>query len=149
MKRGKIILAAVYLATLLSGGAIAAEEGGWLNDFELAKKRSSEKELPILAFFTGSDWCSWCKKLQSEVMSQKLFKDYAVRNFVLFEADFPRRSELPEAVKIQNSKLIDTYGVRGFPTLLILDSKGKVLGQTGYRAGGAEKYVEHLKAIKP
>lgn len=138
-----LILAVVVLAATVSMGA----EGGWLTDFEAAKKLAQEKNLPILADFSGSDWCGWCIKLDKEVFSQKVFKDYAKGNVVLFLADFPSKKKQDENLKKQNKKLSAEYKVKGFPTVLVLDAKGKVLAKTGYRRGGAEGYVEHIKGI--
>jgi thioredoxin-related protein len=97
--------------------------------------------------FSGSDWCGWCKKLDREVWAQPAFKDYAKDNVVLFLADFPRSKELDAKTAEQNKDLATTYSVEGFPTVLLVDSKGKELARTGYKPGGAEKYVEHLKGL--
>jgi thioredoxin-related protein len=66
---------------------------------------------------------------------------------VLFLADFPSRKKLPEKVTRQNEKLAQQYGIRGFPTVLLLDAKGKVIGRTGYQAGGPKAYVKHIKEL--
>lgn len=50
-------------------------------------------------------------------------------------------------MKAQNKRLMQTYGVEGFPTVLILDAGGKVIARTGYRKGGAGAYVDHLKNL--
>lgn len=136
----------IWLA-VLGLGAAAFGADGWLTDFEAAKKQAAEKNLPILADFSGSDWCGWCIKLDKEVFSQDAFKAYAKDNVVLFLADFPNRTPQPEEVKKQNNDLQQKYGIRGFPTVLLLDAEGKVLERTGYQAGGAEKYVEHIKDL--
>ncbi|MBN2450558.1 MAG: thioredoxin family protein [Lentisphaeria bacterium] len=125
-----------------------AESGSWLTDFEEATKVATEKSLPILVNFTGSDWCGWCKRLDAEVFSQKAFQDYAKENLVLFVADFPMRKKLSDATKAQNGQLNRKYGVKGYPTILLLDSQGKELARTGYKPGGAEAYVAHLKSLR-
>ncbi|MBL7114970.1 MAG: thioredoxin family protein [Kiritimatiellae bacterium] len=127
--------------------AAAHEEVEWLTDFEAAKKMAAEKARPILADFSGSDWCGWCIKLDKEVFSKAAFQAYAEDNLVLFLADFPSRKKLPEATQKQNQALSETYGIRGFPTVLILDAEGKVLEKTGYQRGGPEAYVAHLKEL--
>ena len=126
-----------------------SEKGGdvWLTDFEAAKKLAAEKNLPILVDFSGSDWCGWCIKLDNEVFSQDAFKAYAKDNLVLFLADFPNSKPQPAEVKEQNEALAEKYGIRGFPTVLLLDAEGNVLNRTGYQRGGAEKYVEHIKEL--
>ena len=140
------------LAAWMAGGAVVAAERAasgpeWLTDFEKAKQQSAEKKVPILADFTGSDWCQWCQKLDKEVLSQKAFQDFAKANVVLFMADFPQVKKIPAETKKQNQDLAKKYNVRGFPTILLLDASGNVMDQTGYQAGGAEKYVEHLKQL--
>ena len=43
--------------------------------------------------------------------------------------------------------MMEKYGVEGFPTVILVDSKGTVIAQTGYREGGAAAYVEHIKDL--
>lgn len=139
-----------HLAVLLGIGifALSVHAGDdWLTDFEKAKKEAAEKHRPILANFSGSDWCGWCRKLDKEVFSQKAFKDYAGDNLILFVADFPAKKEPSAELKRQNEALSKTYSVRGYPTVLLLTAEGKEIARTGYREGGAEAYVEHLKEL--
>ena len=143
MKKSVALLVVVLLG--IASFALGAE--GWPSDFEKAKKEAAERKVPILVDFSGSDWCGWCIKLDKEVFSKAEFKEYAKENFVLFMADFPRKTELPEEIAKQNKKLASQYEVKGFPTVLILDAKGKVLARTGYKAGGPEAYVKHLKEL--
>ncbi len=146
---GAMLVALVMTATT----GCAASEGdtkghaNWLTDFELARKQATERKLPILADFSGSDWCGWCIKLDKEVFAKKAFQSYAKDNVVLFLADFPSRKKLPAKVTKQNEKLAEVYGVRGFPTVLLLDAKGKILGRTGYQAGGPTAYVKHIEDL--
>ncbi len=142
MKSGAL---AAALALMAAATGWAGE--GWLTDFDKAKEAAALTKRPILADFSGSDWCGWCIKLKAEVFSQEAFQDYAKDNLVLFLADFPRNKALPETLKAQNEMLMRTYGIRGFPTVLLLDSEGKVIDKTGYRAGGAAGYVEHVKQL--
>ncbi|MDP6490136.1 MAG: thioredoxin family protein [Kiritimatiellia bacterium] len=145
-----VALVALTTMVTITSAAPEAEAGGhagWMTDFEAAKKLAAEKKRPILADFSGSDWCGWCIKLDKEVFSKKPFKAYAKQNVVLFLADFPSRTEQPAKLKAQNEKLAKTYGVRGFPTVLLLDAKAKVIGRTGYQAGGPEAYVKHIKEL--
>lgn len=138
-------LLAVVLSLVTASCLYAAE--GWLTDFDSAKKLAAEKGFPVLADFSGSDWCGWCIKLDREVFSQTAFLDYAKKNLVLFLADFPSRAKQSDEVKRQNEELSERYGVRGFPTVLLLDANGRVLARTGYREGGAEAYVDHLRQL--
>lgn len=70
------------------------------------------------------------------------FKDYAKKHFVLVEADFPHAKPQSDALKKANQTLKTKYGVGGFPTLVIVDSEGKKLGQkVGYPPGSGTKAV--------
>ena len=65
----------------------------------------------------------------------------------MLELDFPRKKELPAKEKEQNEKLSEEFKVNGFPTVLLMNARGKELGRTGYLEGGPGKYVEHLKEL--
>jgi len=147
MKRHITLIAIICAVTALATVYAQEDATAWLTDFNKAKKEASEKKMPILADFSGSDWCGWCKKLDNDVFSKKEFKDFAKDNLILFLADFPRKKAQDEKIKTQNHALMKKYSIRGFPTVLILDAEGKVLATTGYVEGGAIAYVEHLKRL--
>jgi len=137
-------LVAVHLG--VTGQSLA--EDGWLTDLEAAKTLAAEKDLPILVDFSGSDWCGWCIRLDAEVFSKPAFKTYAKEHLILVLLDFPRQKEQPKEVAAQNKKLAEQYGVRGFPTVLLLDKAGKEVARTGYQPGGAEAYIKHIKELQ-
>ncbi|OGV64185.1 MAG: hypothetical protein A2283_10170 [Lentisphaerae bacterium RIFOXYA12_FULL_48_11] len=138
----------IYLtAFLMYGLNINASGSDWLTNFEKATKEATEKKQQVLAVFSGSDWCAWCMKLDSEILSKQEFKDYAKDKLVLFLADFPMKNKLPEETSKQNKMLAEKYNVEGFPTVLLLDASGKVLAKTGYRKAGPAEYIEHLKTL--
>jgi thioredoxin-related protein len=119
----------------------------WETDFDLAKKRAKEENKSILVDFTGSDWCGWCIKLKKEVFDQPAFQEYAKKNLIMVELDFPRKTPIDEKLKEQNKKLAEEYEIRGYPTILLLNSKGREVARTGYQEGGPEKYIEHVKEL--
>ncbi|MBI2440164.1 MAG: thioredoxin family protein [Lentisphaerae bacterium] len=147
IKRIGILFGWIAGCICLSALCATAGQSDWLTDFDQAKKEAAEKKRPILADFTGSDWCGWCIKLDQEVFSTKEFLDFAKKHLILFQADFPSRKKLPAATMKQNEELAQTYGIEGFPTIVLLDAGGKVLARTGYQSGGAKAYVEHLKEL--
>ncbi|PXA03741.1 thioredoxin family protein [Coraliomargarita sinensis] len=142
-----LIAAALFSTTLIHAESTSDTEANWITDFDAAKAKAKADGKPMLLNFTGSDWCGWCIKLDKEVFSKAAFQTYASENLVLVELDFPRNKEQSEETKAQNEALAKKYGIRGFPTILVLDSEGKLIEKTGYRRGGAEKYVEHLSGI--
>ncbi len=122
-------------------------ELNWYTNLEEAKEISTEKKIPILVDFTGSDWCGWCVKLRDEVFSKEDFIQYAKENLVLVELDFPRKTKQSNETKAYNNNLAQKYGIRGFPTILLLNSDGGVIAKTGFQHGGAKNYVTHLNEL--
>ena len=143
MKFKKLSIVFSLFLSLVSAHTVNA----WQTDFTKALEEATENNKPVLINFTGSDWCGWCIKLDEEVFSQDAFQQFADNNLVLVEIDFPRKKEQPEGLKVQNEELAEKYGIRGFPTILVLSSDGKLIGKTGYKNGGAEAYVTHIKEI--
>ena len=121
--------------------------GTWLTDYDEALATAKKMNRPVLINFTGSDWCGWCIKLSDEVFSQDIFKKYAAENLVLLKLDFPRKIVQTPEMKAANETLAKKFGIEGFPTILLLDYTGKKLARTGYQAGGAQEYVDHIKAL--
>jgi len=142
MKKPFII---VFLITIILSFGIAAQAENWNEDFEKASSEAKTSGKYLLLDFSGSDWCPWCIKLDSEVLSHEAFKTFAKENLVCVLIDFPSKKQQSEKRKKENKKLMKQFRVSGFPTLIILSPDGDFVGTTGYRRGGAEQYVAHLK----
>ncbi|MBN2704132.1 MAG: thioredoxin family protein [Pontiellaceae bacterium] len=110
-------------------------------------KQAKEERKHVLLLFTGSDWCAWCKKMEQEVLDTPTFKAYADEALIVVEADFPNdQSGQSEELQARSRKLKNAFSVKSFPTLLFLDSTGRVVEyQEGYQEGGAEAYVDRLR----
>jgi thioredoxin-related protein len=75
--------------------------------------------------------------LVTDLFDTKKFKKISEREFVLYKADFPRDKGLINGFqKSDNFKLKFQYGIKSFPTVLIIDEKGTLLGKIeGYNSG--------------
>jgi thioredoxin-related protein len=139
----------VFLMVAIAACAALAKTStpeGWTDDYDAALKRAAAENKLVLADFSGSDWCGWCKKLDKEVFDTEEFRKGATNEYVLLMVDTPQDQELlSEKAKKQNPKLVEKYKVRGFPTVLVLDAKGEVVFQGGYEKGGPKKYLKMLK----
>ena len=83
------------IAFILAGAAaFAVLPTGFIDNMEQAKVIASEKKQPILAVFSGSDWCYWCKRLDDEVLSQKYFIENVTNDVVLLYVDSPRARQI-------------------------------------------------------
>ena len=137
-------LCALLLATVVLP---AAEGSKWTTDYQSALTQAKAENRHVLLFFTGSDWCSWCKRLNREILSTPEFNAFAGEKLVLVEVDFPKSKPQSAAVKKQNASLADAHKIEGYPTVIVLDSSGKKVGELGYQEGGPAPFVEALKKM--
>ena len=147
----KIIITLVFVLGTIS---LQAQELYWETNVNKAIEVSKKTKKPMLLFFTGSDWCGWCKRLTASVFSQETFKQWAEKNVVLLELDFPRRKALAPEVQQTNNQLMNMFGVRGYPTVWFVkatEKDGKInfekLGSSGYVAGGPAVWLEGANQI--
>lgn len=145
----KATLGAIALCSSLALPSAALADEAWIADFDAAAALAKKEGKSLLVDFTGSDWCGWCKRLDREVFAQREFLEEARRNFVLVALDFPsgRAAKAKVPNPRRNDELKVKYEIKGFPTILLMTADGEVFGRTGYQAGGAEKYVEHLDEL--
>jgi thioredoxin-related protein len=145
---------ALVLFLTLSISTIQAQDLTWHTDVNKASELAMKTKKPMMLFFTGSDWCGWCIKLQNEVFKTPEFIKWASENVTLVELDFPRRKQLTPELAQQNRNLEQMFGVRGYPTVWFVKPQlvdGKVnfdrLGSTGYVANGPQGWLPGAKQI--
>ncbi|MEN2399768.1 thioredoxin family protein [Flavobacterium sp. MC2016-06] len=146
----------IYLIAFFLIGAFAsqAQELKWYTDVKEAITVSNKEQKPMLMFFTGSDWCGWCIRLQNEVLKTAEFKKWATDNVVLVELDYPRSAPQTPELKSQNNELQQAFAIQGFPTVFFTSAEskdGKInfkgLGKTGYVAGGPTAWLSVAEGI--
>ena len=141
----KIILIFTFL---ISGFIAQSQELKWHTDVSIATDLSIKENKPMFLFFTGSDWCGWCIRLQKEVLKTPDFASWAKQNVVLVELDYPRSKPQTNEIKQQNAQLQQIFGIQGYPTVhfaTVTETKGKInfnsLGNTGYVSGGPTAWL--------
>ena len=146
---------AILTAALLAIGlallpAVSRAEGGdrWIESYHDALKQGKEQHKTILMNFTGSDWCPWCIKLEHEIFETAEFKQYAAKSLILLKLDFPQSLAQSDELKKQNQRLQEQYKIEGYPTVIVLNSEGKQIGQLGYMEGGPGPFLAALKKLK-
>lgn len=145
MKNSNLIKTALrtclFLFFFIAATSYAASQ--WGTNYKDALAQAAKEHKKILLDFTGSDWCSWCQRLEKETFSQPEFKEYANKNLILVTVDYPQNKEQSAAVKKQNQELQVKYQVEGFPTLILLDDKGEIVKRsTGYLKGGPQGFID-------
>lgn len=144
----------LILLLVLGSMAVQAQELKWETNLEKATQVALKTKKPLLLFFTGSDWCGWCIRLQNEVLKTPEFSSWAKENVVLVEVDFPRRSPQQPEIQSQNAQLQQLFEVRGYPTIWLANPQKadekinfNKIGSTGYVAGGPSKWIENANQI--
>jgi len=153
--RVKNLSLSVLLAfALLVSPACVRAESGWITDYKKAQQEAKADHRLVLLNFTGSDWCGYCVQLDRAILSKPELKDYAGKNLVLLEIDFPRRNgprwnAQSIELKKQNMELAEKYDVQGFPTLVLLDGDGKTVWKyEGYFSGGVTAFLAELDRVR-
>jgi protein disulfide-isomerase len=159
MPRLSRLFPALVTMLMISAPALRAQEvkNGllWYTDINMVYEVSNQTKKPVFAFFTGSDWCGWCHRLEHNVFDKDGFKEWAMKNVILLELDFPRNKKLPETLVQQNGSLQQFFKVQGYPTIWMftMDKDAatqkfniSALGSLGYPQSAPGKEAEAFLA---
>lgn len=141
MKKSIVLFCLLCLCCFSSKGMASIN---WQTDANAALSQAAASNKSVVLFFTGSDWCGWCTKLDNEVLETDEFAHLVGDKFIFVKVDFPLYKQQDPNLAAANKALQEKYDVRGFPALIILDKSGRKIGVTGYRAGGPKLYADHL-----
>ena len=138
----------IYVFLFLLSFSLTAQN--WETDWKVATQKSKKNNQKLILVFSGSDWCIPCIKLEKEIWEAESFKAYALENYVLLRADFPKRKKnaLSKEKQTHNDKLAERFNAVGyFPLVVVISPEEKVLGQLGYEKSTPEKYIELINAF--
>ncbi|PYL06413.1 MAG: hypothetical protein DME34_09090 [Verrucomicrobia bacterium] len=146
-----LLFVCAAIAAALTASTPAA--GEWLTDYNKAQQEAKTNNKLLLVNFTGSDWCGFCIMLDRQVFSKPEFKDYASKNLVLLEIDFPRMGgprwkAQSDGLRRQSEELARKYQIYGFPTIVVLNGEGKMVGELGYMDGGPAPFIAELEKLR-
>jgi thioredoxin-related protein len=122
--------------------------GNWITDYRRAQSIAAQSGRDILLSFTSLDSSEWCQKLDAEIYQQEAFKEYARKNLVLVQVDFPATKELPAELKAQNQGLAESFNIRGYPTIIFINAKGQKFGTAKYMPGGPDAFIKELEDLR-
>jgi len=142
-----LVFALAVVAWAAAGRLSAADR--WLTSYEAAMESARETGRPVLTIFTGSDWCPHCRTLEDNVLASDTFREWADGRVVLLMIDLPQQG-ISQAVRSERSQVCIKYGVRTFPSALLIAADGQKLAlQTGYAGTPADAWVAHFDAHLP
>ena len=133
MKNKNIIIFIISLLTFISCKNSYAEIK-WEKDLATAIKKAKSKNLPIMIDIY-TDWCSWCKELDKNTYANEKVIETA-KKIVSVKLN-------PETSK-EGEEIAKKYGVKGYPTILFINTDGFVLENVGGYVEG-EKFVPYMK----
>ncbi len=123
-------------ADFAPGAEAAIETAGeleWQADWATAQRLAGARGRPIMVDFY-TDWCYWCKRLDSDT--------YPNREVAKLSQ---RQVSLKLNAEREGRELARKHGVRSYPTILYFDAQGKEIG----RIAGYLPAREFLAAVKP
>jgi thiol:disulfide interchange protein DsbD len=109
-----VVVMIIFVAVLRSSPKNSLDEDMWMSysdGLDLARS----KGMPALIYFT-QEGCVWCERLEKDVFSDSAVMRNIAQSFVLIKVDINSEKDLTAE-----------YGVKGTPTLLIVDGNGSVM----------------------
>jgi thioredoxin-related protein len=140
-----------FLLTVLISSLLTSHAPVWLTDFNRAKAEAVTSGKYVLINFSGSDWCGPCIRLHKEIFESESFMNYAQKNLVLVNADFPRlkKHQLSGEQQKLNEALADQYNPQGhFPYTVLVDAGGKVVkAWDGYPNETPDRFLSDINTV--
>ncbi|MCA9270950.1 MAG: trypsin-like peptidase domain-containing protein, partial [Planctomycetales bacterium] len=135
-------------ATTVGSGHLGMDD--WQQDLALAKALAAREGKDLFIAFNGSDWCGWCVRLINEVLTQPEFRREIEEDFVLVSIDSPRGRDAARRVQdmARNERMVEQYGVSGFPTIILADSAGQPYATGGFVAGGVGPFLASVQQMR-
>lgn len=136
----------ILLAGLSLGAPRLSAEIKWTS-FENGLTRAHKEKKPIL-MDVYTDWCRWCKVMDSKTYSQKEIEGLISKRFVPVRMNGESKKKVVyQEQQYEEGALGKKLGVRGFPTTIFFDRDGNMIGaQAGYIE--APDFLKMLKYIE-
>lgn len=144
----KTFLQYIYVGIL---GAAWCCHAAWETNFKRGLELATEQDSAALVEFTGSDWCSACRVLHAKVLSTDTFADYLAANKLVFvELDYPQaRDKVSPEERAERETVRERYEIKAYPTVLVVDGKGRPYGRLVGAIGSPKEYLARLdKALE-
>ena len=125
MVRSLIAAFCVCLAVSLSGTSVKGQGVKWFSDVQSAQKSLKGEKKAVLLFFTAPGWCGPCRMLEAGPVASVEFAKLVNSSAVAVKMDYSNRNNISP----QARKALELYKVEGFPSILVLDAKGKEKGR--------------------
>lgn len=115
MSRIMLLLVLCVFAAGARGDGIRFSGGSFQ---DVLKQAKAENKKVFVDFY--ATWCGPCKVMSKDIFPDTEVGEYFNKNFVNYQINAEDKVYLPE---------VKRYGITAYPTMLILDAEGNVLGQ--------------------
>ncbi len=119
----------------------------WVS-LEEAQTKAPQQGKKVM-IYAEAEWCGYCKKMNQEVFPQESVADSLQKYFLPVRIDIEsNRKTVLNGEELSEQMLAQKFRVTGTPTMIFLDSEGKVLGtQPGFlRAEVFDKLLAYVGA---
>ena len=122
----------------------------WGTDYQAALEEAKKEKKMVLLSFTASDWDYKSIQFDKLIATKPAFIQYARKNLILVEVDFPMRKKQDPNLQSQNLDLLKQYGADHlFPAVILLNASGQEIArQTGYIANEVEPVIKWIEGSK-
>ena len=125
----------VLLLSIAFSFAASADVKFLTGPFNDALARAGTEKKPIMIDFY-TDWCRWCDTLDAKTYSDTQVSEFIAKNVVPYKID---------AEKGEGIDLAKKYGVKAFPTILLIQSNGEEIDRLlGYMP--PDKFLQTLRS---
>lgn len=142
-----ILIVAVTVVVVRAMRAGWGSEGG---GGELPKSvmglahKAKAKDQKLVLLITGSEWCPACQSMERGMLCTPEWTVFAGKEIVFHVFDYPEGGQPTTPAHMD---LLQLPGFRGFPTLVVANASGKVLGMKAGFAGGAADYIGWIRSL--
>ena len=131
-----MLYARIFIYVLLAPIPSIAAEIAWVKSFDVALKQAAEQRKFVVLDMSAS-WCGFCRRMAREVYPDAKFVEFSrglvfVRLFIDMDPQGPNLDE--------------RFAPRGFPTIVILNSRGQEVGRL-IGARDRDRLIQEIEAI--
>jgi thioredoxin-related protein len=131
MQKAKLLFLSVFSIILLSAGEHDKAHVNWMNFTDVSSNQQKEKKLVLIDVYT--DWCGWCKVMDSKTYSNKKVADYLQNKFYAVKFNAETKDDITwegktyhynTDYKCNELALYLLHGQMAFPTTVIIPTDG-------------------------
>ena len=142
------LICGALVSALLAAYAYGENRSYWITDYDKAFELAESSGKPVLIYFTGSDWCLWCRKFDQTVFDSSICVKELPELAVPLKLDFPQRRRLAPREGRRNKAAQVRHDAEEIPTVILYDpASQKELWRHGYFDTSPDAYLAALRAL--